>query len=94
MSKLYLVDIGYVEPTVIYELVPKKVAELKHATLSEVAHVLRAKGAVHLLVDNGYARVADEFLVHGFNILNRGRLPQLDGTDAAPRQPTKKKGKV
>lgn len=80
MSKLYLVDVGYCDDTVVYELVPKEVLRFKQKPFAEVISALSHLKAVHLLVDSAHPREIDHFQGAGFNIV-KGRLPGLDTTN-------------
>lgn len=73
-QKLHLVDIGYAEDTVIYELVPIEVARLSQEPLSIIEAKLKELGARNLLIDGGCPKEADEMLMGGFNVI-KGRVP-------------------
>lgn len=68
-DNIYLVDIGINEDTIIYELVPKKLAQLKGYSLREIIERLKSYGARSLVVDspNNY-QVTDELKVNGFAV--------------------------
>lgn len=52
MGKLYFVDVGYMEQTVIYELKPVEVGRLKPgSSLAEIAYALHDMKANNVLVD-------------------------------------------
>lgn len=59
-NPMYLVDIGYNEETIIYELVPRVVARKKSATLREVIERLRSLNARAVLIPAAQVREADE----------------------------------
>lgn len=91
MSKLYLLDVGYVEPTVIYELVPKEIARLDMATLPEIDARMTELGAKFVVVDSAHPQVVNHLLLltgekEGSGIFARrapkyhlikGRLPRI-----------------
>lgn len=76
MSKLYLVDVGFSDPTIIYELVPKEIARLHRSTLAETEAFMRSRSIKNVVVDSGHPEVIDDFLMQGFNIL-KGRVPDV-----------------
>jgi len=80
MSKLHLIDLGYVEPTVVYELKPVKLAELKNASIAEIISKLQTNGIDNLLIDSGQPREIEEFVIAGFNVL-KGRVPKVAPTN-------------
>ena len=59
MNKLYFLDVGFVEDTIIYELVPKKVATLKNATADDIARYLRDKNIRTLVIDSAQPNIID-----------------------------------
>lgn len=75
MSKIYRVDVGFNDDTVIYELVPKEVARLKQATMGKVTDKLEVLNARYVLVDSGYPDAVEELWLQGFNVI-KGRLPE------------------
>lgn len=59
MNKLYRLDPGFVEDTVIYELVPREVGRLKTATLRETEAEMKRLGVKFVLIDSGYPEIIE-----------------------------------
>lgn len=55
-NRLYVVQIGYYNPTVIYEVKLKKVKSLKGYTLDEIKDELNDLGAEHIMIDSGHPK--------------------------------------
>ena len=72
-DKLYMVDIGFHEDTVIYELQPVEVARLTNATMAEVESKLKAMEVRHLIVEAAMPQQADRLSKY-FNVI-RARIP-------------------
>ena len=73
MGKLYLLEPGYAEDTVLYELVPVEMAVLPQATLREIVTALNNQDARNIVIDSAYPQVIDELAINGFNPI-RGRI--------------------
>lgn len=72
MKTIHYVDVGYLEDTVIYELVPKVVARLKEATMSDVARALDGLKADNVLLESGVdQRVGDMLILRGGTVSRR-----------------------
>jgi hypothetical protein len=69
MNEIYVVNVGFQEPTIIYRLVPKKVAELNGASIAEIMGMLHSFDAHNLIVDSGSIQANEQFLMNGFNLL-------------------------
>lgn len=53
-KKLYLLELGFLEDTVLYEVRLKEVSRYRGATLREVSDDLVRKGVVRLVIDNAH----------------------------------------
>ena len=60
-DRLYAVQIGYYNPTVIYKVKLQKVKSLKGYTLDEIKDELDNLGAEHIMIDSGYPKEAKFF---------------------------------
>lgn len=58
-SKIYLLDVGIVEDTVLYELVPKEVDRI-NGTLIDIQTMLDKNGARYIVMDSAYPEVVME----------------------------------
>jgi hypothetical protein len=76
MGKLYLLDVGFLEDTVVYELVPKEVARLKQATMKEVKDNLNDLDVRSVVIDSAVPDQIESLTLDGFNII-KGRLPEV-----------------
>jgi len=56
MSKLYLLDLGYLEDTVVYELVPKEIKRWEQKSLDEILADLKTHNMKHVVVDSAHPR--------------------------------------
>ncbi len=59
MRKLYLYKPGFLEDSIIYELVPKEVARLKQATIEQVGDRMDELGIHQVVVDVAFPTVID-----------------------------------
>lgn len=66
MSKIYLLEPGFVEPSVIYEVQLKEVARLEKATVDEVCNKLDSLGAKRIIIDEGYPNIFERIRIHFF----------------------------
>jgi len=73
MKKLHLIEIGYTQATIIYELVPQKVAVLHNSSMDEITSVIDGLGIKNILIDRIYPKEADILMCDGRNVI-RGRL--------------------
>ena len=73
MKKLHLIEIGYTKATIIYELVPQKVAVLHNSSMDEITSVIDGLGIKNILIDRIYPKEADILMYDGRNVI-RGRL--------------------
>jgi hypothetical protein len=67
MSKLFLLEPGFVEPSVIYEVQLKEVARLERATVDDICNELDRLNVQQVVIDAGYPplieRVGRHFMV-------------------------------
>ena len=59
MKKVY-VDIGYSEPTVIYEIKLKKIAEIKNVTVEQIANKLDELETTNVVIEASSPHVIDK----------------------------------
>jgi hypothetical protein len=71
--KLHLLEVGYSEPTVIYELVPQKVAVLHGASMDEITSIIDGLKIKNVIVDEIYPKEIDMLKCDGRNVIT-GRL--------------------
>lgn len=83
-QNIYLVDVGLSEPTTIYELVPKKVAEVTGYPINGIIQMLHGFGARHLVVDAPDDRIIDELILNGFSVASG--LPNSSIASEAKRE--------
>lgn len=56
VKRLYALEIGYYNPTIIYEVKLKKIKSLNHYTLDKIKDELDDLGADHIMIDKGYPK--------------------------------------
>ena len=77
MSKMYYVEPGFVEPTVIYEIQLVKIHELHGATVNDVNEELDKLGATKVVIDNANPHFIDRIKTRRFvHKLMRRRPPE------------------
>ncbi len=76
MSKMYLLQLGIVEPTTIYELVPRKVVHLENQSLHDITVVMRSLRMRNVFVDSAHPKEIDILRTQGFNVI-KGRVPEV-----------------
>lgn len=60
MTKMYFVDIGFVEDTVVYELVPKEVGRLEQATVNDIVNYLEDNNIYTIVMDSAHPSIISE----------------------------------
>lgn len=73
MNRIYYIDVGYVEDTVIYELVPTEVSRIELATIAEIKNKLSELNIQNVLIGSQHPQVADSLENTGRQII-RGKL--------------------
>ena len=74
--KLYLLEPGFNEDSVIYELKPREIVRLPRATVNEIEQELDRLQAVKIVVDAGYPSVIERLKLRRLvKKIFRRRLP-------------------
>lgn len=72
MNTVHILNIGFKEPTTIYELTPKKVGEFSGMTLNGTVEMLLKMNASNIIVDSGdfyKDEINNALIANGFNLL-------------------------
>lgn len=82
MSKLYLLEPGFVEDSVLYEVQLKEVERMPRFTSDQIADRLKERGVKRLVIDAGYPplieRLKQYFVIK--KIIRLARPPTKDGS--------------
>lgn len=82
MSKMYLLQPGFMDDTVIYELVPKEVSRKQSVTLKDTISDLRSLGCKHVVIDAGYPREVESLTLNRFAVI-KGLVPRLETSETS-----------
>ena len=68
MTKIYYLDVGYTEDTVLYEMIPKEVYRARHLTVEQIDEELDRLRVSRLVVDAGEPHIIDRlkarYIIH------------------------------